>query len=212
MSRRPPVSSTLSAEPASPIILASGSPRRKRLLELIGIRFEIVPSDIEERPKDGESPSDFALRAAREKALDVATRHPDSPVLGADTVVEVDGVILGKPKDVEDACRMLRSLSGRGHLVHTGVALAVAGDARELVDTASVSFSALDDDIISWYVGSGEPMDKAGAYAIQGIGGLLVAELRGSPHTVVGLPIHRLPELFAAQGLDFWRLLTAKET
>ncbi|MDX2438073.1 MAG: Maf family protein [Acidobacteriota bacterium] len=212
MNQQSPDSSTHSAASESPIILASGSPRRKRLLEMIGITFEIEPSDIEERPQEGESPPHFALRAAREKALDVATRHPDSRVLGADTVVEIDGVILGKPRDAEDACRMLRSLSGRDHLVHTGVALAVAGNARELVDTASVRFSTLDDDIISWYVGSGEPMDKAGAYAIQGIGGLLVAELRGSPHTVVGLPIHRLPELFAAQDLDFWRLLTAKGT
>lgn len=209
MSRQPAASNPLPATSASPMILASGSPRRKRLLELIGISFEIVTSNIKELPRDGESPSDFALRAAHEKALDVASRHPDRLVLGADTVVEIAGVILGKPGDSEDAERMLRSLSGRDHLVHTGVALAVAGKARGLLDTASVSFSVLDDDIISWYVGSGEPMDKAGAYAIQGIGGLLVTELRGSPHTVVGLPIHRLPELFAAQGLEFWKLLTS---
>jgi septum formation protein len=203
-----PVSSTHPAASESPIILASGSPRRKRLLELIGLPIEIVPSGIDERPKDGEGPSDFALRAAREKALDVASRHHGRRVLGADTVVEIDGVILGKPAGAKGAREMLRSLSGREHLVHTGVALVVADGVRELVDTASVRFAALDDDIISWYVESGEPMDKAGAYAIQGIGGLLVVEIRGAPHTVVGLPIHRLPELFTAQGLEFWEVLS----
>ncbi len=162
-----------------------------------------MPSDIDERPKDGEGPSDFALRAAREKALDVASRHHGRRVLGADTVVEIDGVILGKPAGAEGAREMLRSLSGREHLVHTGVALVVADSVRELVDTASVCFAALDDDIISWYVESGEPMDKAGAYAIQGIGGLLVAEMQGSPHTVVGLPIHRLAGALRRSGSRF---------
>ena len=152
---------------------------------------------------------DFALRAARDKALDVAGRHSDRWVLGADTVVEIDGAILGKPSGVEAAREMLRSLSGREHQVHTAVSLVVAGRVQSLVDTAFVRFLDLDADVISWYVASGECMDKAGAYAVQGIGGLLVAEVQGSPNTVVGLPIHRLPELFAAHGLDFWQLLRA---
>lgn len=189
------------------IVLASGSPRRRQLLELIGVDCEVVPSGVDERPQDGECPADFARRAARDKALDVAARRPDSWVLGADTVVEIDGLILGKPGDANGARAMLRSLSGREHLVHTAVTLVAAGEARSLVDTASVRFLGLDDSVISWYVDTGEPMDKAGAYAIQGIGGLLVAEMRGSPHTVVGLPIHRLPELFAAQKIDFWSQL-----
>jgi septum formation protein len=189
------------------IVLASGSPRRKQLLELIGVDCEVVPSGVDERPEDDENPMDFARRAAREKTLDVAARRPDSWVLGADTVVEIDGRILGKPEGVNGAREMLRSLSGREHVVHTAVALVVAGEARDLVDSAVVRFLELDEAIISWYVDTGEPMDKAGAYAIQGIGGLLVTEMRGSPQTVVGLPIHRLPELFAARGIDFWSQL-----
>lgn len=190
-----------------PIILASGSPRRKQILELIGLAFDVIPSGIEERPHAGESPAAFARRAARDKALDVAARHPDRAVLGADTVVEIDGVILGKPSDDASARSMLRSLSDREHFVHTGLSLVAGGVTRDLVDSATVRFENLREDVISWYVRSGEPMDKAGAYAIQGIGGLLVAGMKGSPHTVVGLPIHRLPELFAAHGIDFWGLL-----
>jgi septum formation protein len=190
-----------------PIVLASGSPRRKQLLELIGIDCDVVPSGVDERPETDEAPAEFARRAAREKALDVATRRPGCWVLGADTVVEIDGRILGKPEDAADARAMLRSLSDREHLVHTAVSLVVDGEAGGLVDTATVRFFDLEDTVISWYVNTGEPADKAGAYAIQGIGGLLVAEMRGSPHTVVGLPIHRLPELFAARGIDIWSRL-----
>jgi septum formation protein len=178
------------------------------LLELIGLHIEVIPSGVDERPGDGENPVAFARRAARDKALDIAGRHPHRWVLGADTVVEIDDTILGKPAGVEAACAMLRSLSGREHLVHTAVSLVVAGNEHGLVDTATVRFADLEDEVISWYVASGEPLDKAGAYGIQGIGGLLVTEMRGSPHTVVGLPIHRLPELFSAQGLDFWKLLS----
>lgn len=207
MSRRPPLDHKPTGASESPLVLASGSPRRKRLLELIGLRFEVAPSEVDERPNKSESPVDYAQRAARDKALDIAGCHPECWVLGADTVVEIDGAILGKPAGVEAACEMLRSLSGREHAVHTAVSLVVAGNARDLIDTAFVRFIEFDDDVISWYVASGEPMDKAGAYAVQGIGGMLVDEVRGSPNTVVGLPIHRLPELFAAHGLDFWRLL-----
>lgn len=195
---------------AAPIVLASGSPRRRELLDLIGLRFEVHPSDIDERPHEDETPEEFASRAARDKAVDVATRHPGRCVLGADTVVEIDGVILGKPADVNGAREMLRSLSDREHLVHTGVALVVGDRVRQVVDSARVRFAELSDDVITWYVDSGEPMDKAGAYAIQGKGGLLVAEMLGSPQTVVGLPIHRLAELFAMQGLDFWGLLRTR--
>jgi len=191
----------------SPVILASGSPRRKQLLELIGIDFEVIPSGVEENPNTGESPPAFALRAAGDKALDVASRHPDRWVLGADTVVELDGSILGKPPDDGSAREMLRSLSGRKHRVHTGMCLAIGSVRNQLVDTATVSFANLREDVISWYVDSGEPRDKAGAYAIQGIGGLLVERMEGSPHTVVGLPIHRLPELFASHEIDFWDLV-----
>lgn len=179
---------------------------------MIGLPFEVVPAEIEEKPNDGELPADFARRAARDKALEVAIRHTDRCILGADTVVEIDDVILGKPGGVEGALKMLRALSGREHLVHTGVALVVAGKARHIVDTARVRFIDLDDRLVRWYVDSGEPMDKAGAYAIQGKGGLLVADMRGSPQTVIGLPIHRLPGLFAEHEIDFWNLLSPSES
>ena len=191
----------------SQIVLASGSPRRRQLLQLIGIDFDVVPADIDERSESDENPVAYACRTAREKALHVAGRHRSRPVLGADTVVEIDGAILGKPGSRESAGEMLRSLSGRVHQVHTALALVVDGTSHELVDTANVHFVDLNDRLISWYVEGEEPMDKAGAYAVQGIGGLFVERVEGSPQTVIGLPIHRLPELFAAHGLDFWSLL-----
>jgi septum formation protein len=190
------------------IILASASPRRRQLLELIGVDFEVDPADVDETAIAGEDPAAFATRAARDKARWVARRHPERLVLGADTVVEVDSEILGKPSSAEDAASMLRRLSGRSHFVHTAIALIAGDGSHEIVDSAQVEFVDLSDETIRWYVATGEPMDKAGAYAIQGLGGLLVARVEGSPRTVVGLPIHRLPELFAAHGLDFWQVLT----
>jgi septum formation protein len=189
------------------LILASSSPRRRQLLELIGVAIEVIPADVEEAPHAGEDPSAFASRAARDKAVEVARRVPGLPVLGADTVVDVDSTILGKPGSEDDAASILRLLSGRSHLVHTAVALVIEHECHELVDSAQVTFVDLSDEMIRWYVATGEPMDKAGAYAIQGIGGLLVARVDGSPHTVVGLPVHRLPELFAEHDLDFWSRL-----
>ncbi len=186
------------------IILASKSPRRRELLELIGARFEIRPAAGEEPPQPGERPAAFAVRAARAKAIDVAEHAPRAPVLGADTVVEVDGSILGKPVSTGEAGAMLRLLSSRTHQVHTAVALVVDGRCRSLVDTADVVFRRLDAAVIDWYVATAEPMDKAGAYAVQGAGGLLVESVAGSPQTVIGLPLHRLPELFRQCGLDLW--------
>jgi septum formation protein len=190
------------------LILASGSPRRRQLLELIGVDFSVIPADVDETPHAGENPVTYASRAARDKALEVAARHRGRLVLGADTVVEVDKEILGKPASADDAASMLQRLSGRSHLVHTALALVTDGTAHEVVDSARVQFLDLDDKMIRWYVATGEPMDKAGAYAIQGLGGLLVAGVEGSPHTVVGLPVHRLPELFASHNLNFWSALT----
>jgi septum formation protein len=189
------------------LILASASPRRRQLLELIGVEFAVIPADVDETPFAGEDPSTYASRAARDKALEVAAKHPGRLVLGADTVVEVDQEILGKPVSADDAASMLRRLSGRSHLVHTALALVTDVTAHEVVDSARVQFVQLTDELIRWYVATGEPMDKAGAYAIQGLGGLLVAGVDGSPHTVIGLPVHRLPELFAAHNLDFWSRL-----
>jgi len=194
----------MNAEPK--IILASASPRRRQLLDLIGLAHLVRPADIEEVRHEDESPADFALRAARDKALAVAA-EAELPVLGSDTVVEIDGAALGKPVDRADAVRMLRLLSGRTHHVHTAVALACGDSCGALVDTTFVTFRSLSDAMIDWYTSADEPMDKAGAYAVQGRGGLLVAGIDGSPHTVVGLPIHRLPELFEQCGLDVWILL-----
>ena len=193
-------------------ILASGSPRRRQLLQILGMQFTVIPSEVEETPSHGEESVSYAARAAREKALDVAERHPGQLVLGADTVVEVDSEILGKPSSTEEAANMLRRLSGRSHLVHTAVTLAGNGKVHEVVDSARVEFVDLDDEKIRWYIATGEPMDKAGAYAVQGLGGLLVARVDGSPNTVIGLPVHRLPELFAAHGLDFWSLLDSRSS
>lgn len=190
------------------LILASGSPRRRQLLELIGVKFEVAPADIDETPLSDENPVTYASRAARDKALAVATGHPGRLVLGADTVVEIDQEILGKPSSMDEAADMLRRLSGKSHLVHTALALVTDGAAHEVVDSARVQFIDLTDEMIRWYVATGEPMDKAGAYAVQGLGGLLVEGVEGSPNTVIGLPVHRLPELYAAHNLDFWSKLT----
>jgi len=186
------------------LVLASASPRRRQLLSLLGIPYRIRAADLNEAQREGESAVDFARRAAREKALAVAGIDGDLPVLGSDTVVEVSGETLGKPRSADDAKAMLRRLSGVTHNVHTGMALAVGESCSSLVDTTAVRFRELTEEMIDWYVATGEAMDKAGAYAVQGCGGLLVAAVEGSPHTVVGLPIHRLPDLFAMSGLDFW--------
>jgi septum formation protein len=188
------------------LVLASSSPRRRELLALLGIPCRVIPSGLDERQLPDEGAAGFALRAARDKALAVAGSGTELPVLGSDTVVEVDGMALGKPVDEHDAVAMLRRLAGRVHHVHTGVALATGERCESLVDTAAVRFLPLDDALIRWYVATGEPMDKAGAYAVQGRGGLLIESIEGSPSTVIGLPVHRLPELFARCGLDFWRL------
>ena len=192
------------ARAVSQLILASASPRRRRLLEMVGVSYRVQPANIDELQRSGEDGAAFALRVAREKALAISGADDSYPVLGADTVVEIGGVTLGKPTSVEDAADMLRRLSNATHHVHTGLALAVGDRCAALVDTAAVRFRDLSEATIRWYLSSDEPMDKAGAYAIQGRGGLLVDAIHGSPHTVVGLPIHRLPELFAICDLDFW--------
>ena len=189
------------------IILASGSPRRRELLELLGLRFEVRPAAEEETPEPDEAPTAFAVRAARAKAELVAAEHRRTPVLASDTVVEIDGRIFGKPFSTSEARAMLRLLSGRTHRVHTAVALVADGRCRSLLDTADVRIRSLDENTINWYVATAEPMDKAGAYAVQGAGGLLVESITGSPQTVIGLPIHRLPALFEECGINYWHYL-----
>ena len=189
------------------LVLASASPRRRALLDLLGIPHVVRPADVDEAVRPGEKPAAYCRRAARDKAHHVAGSSVDLPVLAADTVVELDGESLGKPDSPEHAAAMLRALSGREHQVHTAVALAIGDRVHALLDTAIVRIRELDDALVDWYVASSEPLDKAGGYAVQGRGGLLVESITGSPHTVIGLPIHRLAELWESAGLDFARLL-----
>jgi septum formation protein len=180
------------------LVLASSSPRRQELLQRAGFEFEVRPSGAEEVRRSGESAEDFACRAAREKALAVAASSPPgSLVLGADTVVVTGDLILGKPSDRNDAARMLRMLSGASHRVVTGVCLVSAPAQIEAVahETTMVTFRDLEEGEIGDYVGSGEPLDKAGAYAIQGLGSRFVTRIEGCYFNVVGLPIPLLYEM-----------------
>ena len=173
------------------LILASASPRRAELLTSAGFHFEVVPADVDETPKPSESPKAYALRVARDKAVAVSARRqePGSVVLAADTVVVADGEILGKPRDSVDAARMLRRLANAVHDVLTAVVIrAPAGERAEVV-TTRVSFLPLDETEIAWYVASGEPDGKAGAYGIQGRAARFIERIDGSWSNVVGLPL-----------------------
>ena len=171
------------------LVLASASPRRQELLRNAGITFEVQPANIPEDPLPGEAAKHYAERLAREKALAIASQRPQDVVLGADTVVVVDRQLLGKPSDAADAARMLRMLSGRNHEVITGVCLVVRGQSKVASETTQVTLSELSDKDIADYVASGEPMDKAGAYAIQGIASRWIPGIEGDYSNVVGLPV-----------------------
>ena len=180
------------------LILASASPRRRDLLRNAGFDFEVRPGQIVEEIQPGELPEDFARRAAREKALQIAASSPRGGlVLGADTVVVIDGQTLGKPSDPEDAARMLRLLSGRTHQVHTGICLVRAPNSIEALkhETTLVTFRKLDEEEIRQYVESGEPWDKAGGYAIQGLASKFVIRISGCYSNVVGLPVALVYEI-----------------
>jgi len=176
------------------LILASSSPRRNALMRVVGIPFRVVPSRVEEIPSPGEAPRRFVRRAAREKGEEVAARNPDSFVLAADTIVVVSGRILGKPKDPEDGARMLRLLAGREHRVHTAVCFLRFRDGYrdEACETTRVRFRELSRREIAAYLRTGEASDKAGAYAAQGKGNLLIDRIVGSYTNVVGLPMTRV--------------------
>jgi nucleoside triphosphate pyrophosphatase len=177
------------------LVLASASPRRQELLRNAGISFTVQPADVDETPLPGELPRECAERLARDKALAVWRLRPQDVVLGADTIVVVDEAILGKPIDAADAARMLRQLSGRVHRVITGVCVVEAagtGENRELrtaSETTLVTMNDLSDDEIRDYVATGEPMDKAGAYAIQGMASRWIPRIEGDYSNVVGLPV-----------------------
>jgi septum formation protein len=178
----------------APLILASSSPRRQQMLQGLGLEFTVVTAEVDETALAGEVPAAFADRLARAKARAVAADHPDAWVLGADTVVTVDGLILGKPRDPDEAFTMLRRLSGRRHQVLS--AFCLCSFARKVeageVDTTGVTFITASEKLLAAYVASGEPMDKAGAYGIQGLGAVLVRGIEGSCATVIGLPLDRV--------------------
>jgi len=181
------------------VILASHSPRRRELLALVGIPHEVRPADIDETYLPAESPRAHAERLAREKAAKL--RDPDAVVIGSDTIVVVDGDVLGKPKNEADAARMLRRLSGRTHTVITGVAVAWRDRLESGVEEVEVTFHALTDVAIRAYIATREPMDKAGAYGIQGFGATIVQRVHGDYFAVMGLPLQLLVRLLERVGI-----------
>jgi septum formation protein len=182
------------------LILASASPRRAELLRNAGIKFEVDPALIHEEQLLGEKPVDYAKRLARDKAQVVVARHPEELVLAADTVVVVDDHLLEKPTDENDARRMLRLLSGRTHQVITGVCLLAAGLGLTEAEVTQVTFMPMSQEEIEEYVASGEPMDKAGAYGIQGMASRWVERIEGDYFNVVGLPVARVWRLLKRAG------------
>lgn len=184
------------------LILASRSPRRAELLSRLGLTFEVLPAEIDESYLGDEMPVEHAERLAREKAIAVAREHPEALVVGSDTIVIVGSDVLGKPRDAADALRMLRRLSDREHQVYTGVAVVWGSRIHSAVEEVKVRFRPLDDRECEEYVATGEPMDKAGAYGIQGFGSALVRSIEGDYFAVMGLPVVRTLELLRRHG---WR-------
>ena len=185
------------------VILASGSPRRHDLLQMIGISHDVIPADIDESQFDGERPLEHVERLAREKGAAIASRFPDSLVISADTIVVESDDVLGKPRDPAEARAMLRRLSGRTHVVFTAVATTLAGRTLAAVEEVSVTFLPLSDRTIASYVSTGEPMDKAGSYGIQGYGATLVERIDGDFFAVMGLPLARLVALLREMGVEY---------
>ena len=190
------------------LVLASSSPRRQELLRGLGLEFTVVPADVDESRRRDEKALDYVERVARDKAMAVVAKLGTSAagnlvVLAADTTVDVDGEILGKPADEADARRMLRLLSGRTHQVHTAVVAWRIVGLREATVTTDVTFVDLDEQTIDWYIATGEHRDKAGAYGMQGAAGALVERIEGSPTNVIGLPLAETVALLRACGVAF---------
>ena len=189
--------------PKPRLVLASESPRRRELLGLLGLPFEIVSSNVDETPLSGESDVEFVARAAREKGEHVAGRNPDAVVLSADTIVSLDGEILGKPNDTDHAARMLGMLSGRQHAVYTAVStIHMATRTRyEGIEETRVWFSDLDREMIDTYILREEVLDKAGAYGIQGFASVFIPKIEGNYPNVMGLPLPLIYDLLSRHGL-----------
>ena len=185
------------------VVLASSSPRRRELLELIGISHVVRPANIDETMRPREAPRRHAERLAREKASAIATRDPDVITIGADTVVVINRKVLGKPSDPEHAAWMLGLLSGREHTVITAVAVSRGKKLRSAIEEVRVKFRKLRDDEVEAYIATGEPMDKAGAYGIQGYGATIVERIEGDYFAVMGLPLVRLIGLMRDVGVSY---------
>jgi septum formation protein len=185
------------------IILASQSPRRRELLNLVGIPHDVVPANVDESVLPDESPASHAERLARSKAETIAVRDPAAVIIGSDTIVVLDGDILGKPVDAADAARMLERLSGRTHTVLTAIAVARGGRTVSGVESVEVTFRALSAEQIESYIATGEPMDKAGAYGIQGFGAVIVERVHGDYFAVMGLALGRLVGLLEEVGVRY---------
>ncbi len=185
------------------LILASTSPRRRELLALLGIAFEVVPPAAEEVPSPGLSPREQAKQFALDKALSIARRHPDDLVLGSDTVIEIDGTLVGKPQDLDDAESMLRQLRGRTHHVHTGIALLRQAAHVTVVraETALVRMTPFTDRELRRYLETEESLGKAGAYSIQGEAARFIEKIEGDYPTIVGLPLRQTADLLEQQGV-----------
>ncbi len=186
-----------------PVILASQSPRRRELLSLIGISHAVQPADIDESMLPNEDPRAHCERLARQKVEVIAEREPEALVIGSDTIVILDGEVLGKPADEAEARATIARLSGRSHLVMTAVAVRYRGQERAAVEEVGVTFHPLSAGQIAEYVATGEPMDKAGAYGIQGYGATIVARVDGDYFAVMGLPLQRLVRLLAELGVHY---------
>jgi septum formation protein len=187
----------------APIVLASTSPRRHQLLEMLKIPHRIVAPEVDETRRDGEAPERYVVRLARAKARVVADRMPGEIVIGADTTVVLDGEVFGKPTDPEDAVQMLGRLQGRTHQVMTAVAAARDERLEHALDVSRVTFRPVDTATLTGYVSTGEPLDKAGAYAIQGVGALLIERVEGDLFGVMGLPLRLALDLLAGFGQPY---------
>jgi septum formation protein len=182
------------------LILASQSPRRRELLEQVGLRFTVHPSTIEEQVEEEMTPEALVQELARQKAADVYSHYPEDIVLGADTLVAVDGEVLGKPRSEEEAAEMLHKLSGKTHQVHTGTAIISGQGETVFAETVHVTFYPLTESEIDTYIQSKEPEDKAGAYGIQGLGAVLVERIEGDYFSIVGLPVARVVRVLKKHG------------
>ena len=189
--------------PPVPVVLASASPRRAAVLRMLGLSFAVVPAAVEERRDPAETPRRYVERLSRDKVRDVSGVRPGALTIGGDTIVVLDGRILEKPRDKEDAAEMLASLSGRAHTVYSGLALAAGGRFASGVATARVVFQTVERDVIERYVATGEPLDKAGAYGIQGYGAALVERVEGDYYTVVGLSVAAFVSLLPDVGFEY---------